>query len=257
MEEAFTKTQYRHRTSQLIQIVNDLRDAGADNLEIDLPCVAACGNQSAGKSSLLERICGIQLPRASGTCTKCPMEVRMSSAYSNQASGLPAAMPWSCQVKLRQDFDVNGTPLEKPRETHFVSLTAAEKDQLAHYIRGAQKALLNPGNDVKQFLKAAQKNAAAAVTDEDAVADDHPERGDTLKFTRNVVVIDIKGAPVDLTLIDLPGIIQADEDNPDNVDLVANLVTDYIKRDRTIIVATVSCKDDVDNQVGNRCAFGC
>jgi hypothetical protein len=29
----------------------------------------------AGKSSLLERLCGVRLPRAAGTCTKCPTEV--------------------------------------------------------------------------------------------------------------------------------------------------------------------------------------
>jgi hypothetical protein len=32
---------------------------------------------------------------------------------------------------------------------------------------------------------------------------------DALKFTKNVVVVEIWGAPVNLTLIDLPGIIQS------------------------------------------------
>lgn len=42
---------------------------------LDLPSLVVCGNQSAGKSSLLERLCGVKLPRAAGTCTKCPTEV--------------------------------------------------------------------------------------------------------------------------------------------------------------------------------------
>lgn len=38
--------------------------------DIDLPQIAVIGNQSAGKSSLIEAISGITLPRASGTCTR-------------------------------------------------------------------------------------------------------------------------------------------------------------------------------------------
>ena len=38
--------------------------------DIDLPMIAVVGSQSAGKSSLIESISGITLPRASGTCTR-------------------------------------------------------------------------------------------------------------------------------------------------------------------------------------------
>ena len=40
---------------------------GAD---MDLPMIAVIGSQSAGKSSLIEAISGITLPRAAGTCTR-------------------------------------------------------------------------------------------------------------------------------------------------------------------------------------------
>lgn len=39
-------------------------------VDIDLPIIAAIGQQSAGKSSLIEAISGITLPRAGGTCTR-------------------------------------------------------------------------------------------------------------------------------------------------------------------------------------------
>jgi ABC-type phosphate/phosphonate transport system ATPase subunit len=39
-------------------------------LDLDLPVIAVIGSQSAGKSSLIESISGIKLPRASGTCTR-------------------------------------------------------------------------------------------------------------------------------------------------------------------------------------------
>lgn len=37
---------------------------------MDLPMIAVVGSQSAGKSSLIESISGITLPRAAGTCTR-------------------------------------------------------------------------------------------------------------------------------------------------------------------------------------------
>ncbi|CEM15039.1 unnamed protein product [Vitrella brassicaformis CCMP3155] len=39
---------------------------------IEVPGVVVCGDQSAGKSSVLERIMGVPFPRAQGTCTKTP-----------------------------------------------------------------------------------------------------------------------------------------------------------------------------------------
>ena len=39
-------------------------------VNIDLPQIAVIGSQSAGKSSLIESISGITLPRAAGTCTR-------------------------------------------------------------------------------------------------------------------------------------------------------------------------------------------
>ncbi len=39
-------------------------------VDIDLPQIAVIGSQSAGKSSLIESISGITLPRATGTCTR-------------------------------------------------------------------------------------------------------------------------------------------------------------------------------------------
>lgn len=57
---------------------------------------------------------------------------------------------------------------------------------------------------------------------------------------------------MDLALIDLPGIIQsehASDQGSSNVELVKALVKHYISSPRAIIVATISCKDDMENQV--------
>jgi Dynamin family len=40
------------------------------HLDLDIPVIVVLGSQSAGKSSLIEAISGITLPRSSGTCTR-------------------------------------------------------------------------------------------------------------------------------------------------------------------------------------------
>jgi hypothetical protein len=101
--------------------------------------------------------------------------------------------------------------------------------QVEKAVRLAQAALLAPPPDM----------AAAGPNEQ-------------LKFTRNVVVLEIRGAPVNLTLIDLPGIIQNVERPQDRPyrELVTSLVHEYIMRDNAIIVATISCKEDIETQVG-------
>lgn len=71
---------------EMLELVNRLRDTGYElprswfpalicgtfsvQTDIDLPTIAVIGNQSAGKSSLIESISGITLPRSAGTCTR-------------------------------------------------------------------------------------------------------------------------------------------------------------------------------------------
>jgi dynamin 1-like protein len=65
---------------KLINIVDSLRDIGLQD-HISLPRIAVCGkqinnlgDQSAGKSSLLESIVGMDfLPRNAGICTRTPL----------------------------------------------------------------------------------------------------------------------------------------------------------------------------------------
>ncbi|XP_064595685.1 interferon-induced GTP-binding protein Mx-like [Liolophura sinensis] len=59
-----------------IDLIDNLRAYGLDK-DVGLPAVAVIGDQSSGKSSTLEAISGIQLPRGSGIVTRCPLELRM------------------------------------------------------------------------------------------------------------------------------------------------------------------------------------
>jgi replication fork clamp-binding protein CrfC len=61
----------------MISLVDKLRDFNLDDY-IALPRITVLGEQSAGKSSLLEGVCGLNfLPRGSGIVTRRPLELRM------------------------------------------------------------------------------------------------------------------------------------------------------------------------------------
>ncbi|CAF4203140.1 unnamed protein product, partial [Adineta steineri] len=52
--------------------------------KITLPEIVVVGDQSVGKSSVLEAISGVQLPRAQNICTRCPLELRMKTTEDKE-----------------------------------------------------------------------------------------------------------------------------------------------------------------------------
>jgi len=63
---------------KFISVVDELRDVGLQQY-INLPRIAVLGSQSAGKSSVLESIVGLDfLPRGDGVVTRRPLELRLN-----------------------------------------------------------------------------------------------------------------------------------------------------------------------------------
>ncbi|CAG8691555.1 9646_t:CDS:2, partial [Scutellospora calospora] len=164
-----------------------------------------------------------------GTCTRCVMELRLIEHPKN----------WACQVSLRKEYDENGKRISRPIETKFGD-TIDDPDMVELMARRAQKALLNPADNSNDYLDWDFGNQSY---DEDS-------QSNFLKFTKNIVCIEIKGSEVpNLSLIDLPGIIQhVDGADRKFIGLIEELVRGYIKNDKSIIIATITCKDEIENQ---------
>ncbi|XP_021866453.1 dynamin-related protein 4C-like [Spinacia oleracea] len=64
---------YNDRIRPLLDAVDKLRKLKATDEGIQLPTIVVIGDQSSGKSSVLESLAGISLPRGHGICTRVPL----------------------------------------------------------------------------------------------------------------------------------------------------------------------------------------
>ena len=57
--------QYEEKVRPCIDLIDSLRSLGVEK-DLALPAIAVIGDQSSGKSSVLEALSGVALPRGSG-----------------------------------------------------------------------------------------------------------------------------------------------------------------------------------------------
>uniref|UniRef100_A0A9J7XI66 Uncharacterized protein n=2 Tax=Cyprinus carpio TaxID=7962 RepID=A0A9J7XI66_CYPCA len=67
---------YEEKVRPCIDLVDSLRSLGVEK-DLNLPAIAVIGDQSSGKSSVLEALSGVALPRGTGIVTRCPLELKL------------------------------------------------------------------------------------------------------------------------------------------------------------------------------------
>ncbi|CAH9140091.1 unnamed protein product [Cuscuta epithymum] len=70
---------YNDRIRPLLDCVDKLRHLKIAQEGIQLPTIVVVGDQSSGKSSVLESLAGISLPRGQGICTRVPLIMRLKN----------------------------------------------------------------------------------------------------------------------------------------------------------------------------------
>lgn len=195
------------KTSERLNQIDRVRANGIGD-HIALPQLVVCGDQSAGKSSILEGITGYPFPRQDGLCTQFPTEIvlRHNSIESKMAASLIPSSSRSAEDKekfaaFNRDFQDFG--------------------KLPNLIEEASRLI-----GVRGFSES-----------EDAPA-----------FAMDVLRLELVGnTGLHLTLVDLPGLISVSEDDRD-VDLVQRLVDSYLESSRTIILAVIPASSDPETQ---------
>jgi Dynamin family/Dynamin central region len=230
-------------TAELNHIRKILRDLDrfglAQDLKIPTPNIVMIGDQSSGKSSLVEAISEtVKPPRDQGTCTRVPLEVSLTK-YDG---------PWTASISLLQKWQPAGPGTKKkeklhpwaerqpPIFTHFLTITDPEK--LTNVIRWAQAALLNPNDDPVGYAEKAANEVPPVV-----------HQG-PFGFSPNPIQVDIKAENLpELSFKDLPGIIaqaSAADGGKHAVELIKEIAKRYASEENTLIVLVISMESDID-----------
>jgi len=75
-----------------IDLIDTLRAQGVHE-DLPLPQIAVMGDQSSGKSSVLEALSGVPFPRGTGLVTRCPTQLIMKRT--------PAGTGWNATATVR------------------------------------------------------------------------------------------------------------------------------------------------------------
>ncbi|RYN74982.1 hypothetical protein AA0120_g12116 [Alternaria tenuissima] len=198
-----------NETRDLLDIVDSLRSHGI-NRYIDLPEIIVCGEQSSGKSSVLEAVSGIKFPSKDNLCTRFATELilRRGADVPIKISIVPGS----------QERDRSESDLDKLRNFHYSVST--EDLQL--------EAVIEAAKDAMGISEKSDKVFSSDILRLELSGPNQPH----------------------LTLVDLPGLFQAGSrsQSDEDVETVKALVLSYMKNSRSIILAVVSAKNDFNNQ---------
>ncbi|GAB7326472.1 hypothetical protein MBLNU13_g10472t1 [Cladosporium sp. NU13] len=201
-------TSYEQR--DLLDAVDKLRRANISGKDFSIPQIVVCGDQSTGKSSVLEAISQLRFPVAGGeTTTRLATEVVLRNNSS------PSTTP----VTLTIIADKSRTPDQKAHLEGFRFNVDVD----------APEAFTRAINAAVEFLRLYEPLS---------------------KFWYDRLHVEISGPKQpNLTLVDLPGLIQIEaKANPGDKQRIKDLVKRYISEPKAIILAVVSANTDVANQ---------
>jgi len=89
--ESVTSKAFASDVRPLLDLIDRLSDLlGYETHDISLPQIAVIGDQSAGKSSVLEALSSLPFPRGVGLVTRCPTQIAMKRSSDGVAGGFKA-----------------------------------------------------------------------------------------------------------------------------------------------------------------------
>lgn len=196
---------------QVLDVVSQLRKCGLNSV-LSLPQIVVCGDQSAGKSSVLEALTEIPFPRKDNLCTRYPTEIILRKGRLD-----------SLHIKVIPDPERSAEEQKPIRDFNEIITSFEELPKVmdrATEVMGLNKVDGN-GIDMRHA------------------------------FARDVLSVEIEGPNrPQLTVVDLPGIIQSQtkDTSQADVDMTVEITESYISQPRTICLAVISATNDYANQ---------
>ncbi|XP_067300159.1 interferon-induced GTP-binding protein Mx-like isoform X2 [Pseudorasbora parva] len=94
---------YEEKVRPCIDLVDSLRSLGVEK-DLNLPAIAVIGDQSSGKSSVLEALSGVALPRGTGIVTRCPLVLKLKKlSKDNNWHQWHGLLSYQSQTKTLKD----------------------------------------------------------------------------------------------------------------------------------------------------------
>ena len=191
----------------LLDAIDNLRSQGLSHHNISLPQLIVCGDQSSGKSSVLEGLTRLRFPTKDGLCTTFATELILRKR--------PVTEIHCCIVPGKDRSD-------------------AERDELKKF---------------RRFFATREEFAFPEVLGKARERMEFGREGGRGPFFEDVLQIRYSGPELpSLTIVDLPGIIQSQVGGERGVRLVRSLVQRYMADEKSIILAVVSARNDLENQ---------
>uniref|UniRef100_A0A8C2HU40 Uncharacterized protein n=1 Tax=Cyprinus carpio TaxID=7962 RepID=A0A8C2HU40_CYPCA len=201
-----------------IDLIDTLRSVGIHK-DLALPTIVVIGDQSSGKSSVLEALSGVALPRGKGIVTRCPLELRLKKV---------PGVNWKAVLTYKKTD-------ESGNSSHFAGPSRANRlvaGLVAQTTQNQEKIEFTDPSLVEEKVAAAQNELAGRGV---GICDE--------LITLEVISPDV----CDLTLIDLPGIARVPvEGQPEDIGKqIKRLIMKYIKKRETINLVVVPCNTDI------------
>uniref|UniRef100_A0A7M4G1P2 GED domain-containing protein n=1 Tax=Crocodylus porosus TaxID=8502 RepID=A0A7M4G1P2_CROPO len=139
--------EYEEKVHPCIDLIDSLRALGVEKVLV-FPAIAMIGDQSSGKSSVLEALSGVALSRGSGIVTRCPLEVKLKKIHVTEG--------WKGKIKYKevQELDYPSEVEKEIKNDTFTEIAVKHFDNFLALHRAAKSGI----EDLKQKQEAAAEN---------------------------------------------------------------------------------------------------
>ena len=194
---------------RVLDTVAQVRKCGLDSI-LSLPQIVVCGQQSSGKSSVLEAITEIPFPRKDNLCTRFATEIILRRGSTDSLS-----------IKILPDR--NRPPAEQATIAAFHE-SIQDFTGLPQVMDRAMQAMGIQSTETSDSVRAFARDILS-------IEIEGPNRPQ-------------------LTLVDIPGLIEAETKGVTqaDIDLVNEITDNYIEQPRTICLAVISATSDYGTQ---------
>lgn len=202
--------------------------------DVDLPQLIVVGQQSSGKSSVLEGLTGLPFPRDSSLCTRFATQIIFRRAPRKSIS-----------ARIIPSKDSRSEHQEKMKNWRRDELTELDADSFAGIMREVNIYFLT--RPIEILLA---KHGEMEVIDLMGVGPNQ-EPGSPA-FSKDVLVLEIADPTQEhFSVIDVPGTFKRTTQGlttKDDIALVDNMVKGYMTNPRSVMLTVVPCNADIATQ---------